>query len=870
MITELWQSLCRNLSVDSNNSPAILTSHKTSWLNMALTVMIAITIAACGSGGGGGGGSNAGSGTNAGNGTDAGSTPISADFVVSGTVLAPGRVVALLPQKNIFAKLTDFFISPAYAAITGLASVPDNTHVDLVRIDNTGYVITVLATTKTTGGAYSFNLSKLGLTTANDLVVQVISLSNGAKMRAFVVSGSVNIDPASETAVRLVLEKSVASSLNNFTIQELADIGAAVNLLVMTKPLASGLDIEATVTAFKNAVAADANITSFVIVASAIDQTLQGIGDIGNYFPFDQGNTWVYQVTEESGGNTTSYTTMRQITGTKLINNEISATIFHETNPGNSGVANDDYLVKGNLAITNYGNNDGTDFLTPQFTPYREYVFPLGLNASFSSVSESGLSWPDQDRDGNPETASLNVTVTVVGFEDITVSAGTFTNAAKIVTNGTITIIFSRDDTIFTDTFTGSEWFAPGIGLVKSTNIEQFTVQGVTDSTTTTEELAKFSLPLVLSSISAGGHHTCGLTTKGAAYCWGANYNAQLGNGPLVTCSSISSIPPTPPCLPTPQMQTSAYPIPVSGGIVFASLSVGGEMSCGLTVTGAAYCWGASDYGLGDGVSNRSGEPVAVASGLAFSSLSVKGYNTCGLTKSGAAYCWGSNVFGQLGNGTTTNSTTPVPVAGNLSFTAISTGYYYACALAVNGMAYCWGQNAYGQLGNATQNWSTTPVPVAGDINFTSLSAGVDRTCGITANGSIYCWGNKFNNGMMIATTSPAIESTAIALVSLSVSGHTCGLTSNGFAYCWGSNSWGQVGNGTESLFYIDSPAPVSGGIAFASVETGGQHTCGITTAGRGYCWGWNFDGQLGIGTSALTADYNRNVPVPVLPPLLK
>jgi alpha-tubulin suppressor-like RCC1 family protein len=41
----------------------------------------------------------------------------------------------------------------------------------------------------------------------------------------------------------------------------------------------------------------------------------------------------------------------------------------------------------------------------------------------------------------------------------------------------------------------------------------------------------------------------------------------------------------------------------------------------------------------------------------------------------------------------------------------------------------------------------------------------------------------------------------------------------------------------------------VVGSLSFSSLSAGSQHTCGITTTGIAYCWGWNNLGQLGDGS---------------------
>ena len=87
---------------------------------------------------------------------------------------------------------------------------------------------------------------------------------------------------------------------------------------------------------------------------------------------------------------------------------------------------------------------------------------------------------------------------------------------------------------------------------------------------------------------------------------------------------------------------------------------------------------------------------------------------------------------------------------------------------------------------------------------------------------------------------------------------HTCVLLSDGTAKCWGWNYFGQLGDGTTTDRY--TPVNVSGLTNAVAIAVGDYHTCALLSDGTAKCWGRNDHGRLGDGTTE-----NRYTPVSVL-----
>ncbi len=230
--------------------------------------------------------------------------------------------------------------------------------------------------------------------------------------------------------------------------------------------------------------------------------------------------------------------------------------------------------------------------------------------------------------------------------------------------------------------------------------------------------------------VSPGAFFACGRTTANVVWCWGGNFDGQLGDGTST--------------------QRNSPVLAQTGALSFVDIvsSPDGYFTCGRVTSGAAHCWGYNGNGeLADNTTVNRTSPVAVMGGNTFAGLVAGTDNACGNLINGNWVCWGANAYGELGDGSQTERHTPVPLLANgNTFVQLTMGTYHTCGRTAAGAVFCWGRNSSGQLGNGGSLGSNSPVAVSGGHLFTDIRAGDNFTCGLSDNGTVFCWGDNSRN----------------------------------------------------------------------------------------------------------------------------
>ncbi len=190
----------------------------------------------------------------------------------------------------------------------------------------------------------------------------------------------------------------------------------------------------------------------------------------------------------------------------------------------------------------------------------------------------------------------------------------------------------------------------------------------------------------------------------------------------------------------------------------------------------------------------------------------------------------------------TTLSTIALPDSGSKS------SQTWACGV-VEGSVECWGKNWYGTLGVGTSDSSNTvyePQVVPGLTGVTSVTGGASFVVAL-AGGDVYWWGRDVFAAINDASPRKIAGLSGVEAITTG-STHACALGADNTVSCWGHNWGGALGDGTTTPH--NTPAKVPGLANVAAISAGGYHTCALSKTGEVSCWGDNEYGQVGAGAA--------------------
>jgi alpha-tubulin suppressor-like RCC1 family protein len=386
---------------------------------------------------------------------------------------------------------------------------------------------------------------------------------------------------------------------------------------------------------------------------------------------------------------------------------------------------------------------------------------------------------------------------------------------------------------------------------------------------------------------------------KGDLKCWGYNLYGQLGQNSNIAIGNKPN-----------QMGDNLKRVDVGTG--FKVKKVGGGLhACVQLNTHKVKCWGRNDFGqlgLGDthyrgrgDTPNEMGDDlplVDLGMGRNAKRIVSGSYHNCAILDNDKVKCWGYNANGTLGLGDTDNrGGKPNQMGDNLPYVNLGVGLtvkeiganaFHNCVILDNDKVKCWGLNAYGQLGlGDTTNRGDNPFFMGDNLAYVDLGAGLTakkiataarHVCALLSNNKLKCWGENEKGQLGLGDTNnrgilPNQMGDNLPYVDLGVGRrvkqftggyyHTCAILDNNKVKCWGGNRTGQLGLGDQTnrgdkpnqmgdnLPYVD----LGLGRTAKRISAGYFHTCALLDNDKVKCWGYNTQGQLGLGDPSTRGD---------------
>jgi alpha-tubulin suppressor-like RCC1 family protein len=351
--------------------------------------------------------------------------------------------------------------------------------------------------------------------------------------------------------------------------------------------------------------------------------------------------------------------------------------------------------------------------------------------------------------------------------------------------------------------------------------------------------------------LASGIYHTALLTSNGNLFTWGFNSGYRLGVG-----DNNRRLSPT-------QVDF--------GGKRIVDAAACNSSGHAVDADGNLYSWGSNGtrYALGTDSASTHSTPYKIAppSGEKYVQVSCFYDTGAALTDAGNVYTWGWEGYGATGHGQDGDKKAPTKVPELSNIVKIKMGQYNGGAIDADGNLFVWGTNLDGQLGAGNAGASSSKKITTyynKPRNYPSLTGvkdicfGTQHAIAVMNDGRVLTWGSnsfgRLGNGGGGTTNSYKPYTTSIQN-GMKCSASSYGsfvVTTDGKGYGFGSNNFGEFGTGGTNERLSSPTLAAIDGLTDAALQYDSGHVLEGTTGVWGF--GYNGNGELGIGTSSSTA----------------